>query len=169
MNVVIKTINVFMMSHNIDFATLGGVLVYVARFPINRRTYNNGYFVFNGASEFMKLNSNIGVTRYNNNKFLRCDLPTDQQFVARANLQLWTPQNSWDYILADLRINGNSFTRVMAPRIAGLWGFASTHGWQKVKNGDYFSAYVTTNGNNYTDGNMSEKDTFVELEIFRVG
>ena len=156
-------------SDNIDFAALGGVLVYVARFPIDRRTYNNGYFVFNGASEFMKLNSNIGVTRYNNNMFLRCDLPTDQQFVARANLQLWTPQNSWDYILADLRINGDSFARVMAPRIVGLWGFASTHGWQKVKNGDYFSAYVTTNGNNYADGNMSAKDTFVELEIFRVG
>ena len=156
-------------SDNIDFATLGGVLVYVARFPIDRRTYNNGYFVFNGQSEFMKLNSNIGVTRSNNNKFLRCDLPTDQQFVARANLQLWTPQNSWDYIMADLRINGNSFTRVMAPRIVGLWGFASTHGWQKVKNGDYFSAYVTTNGNNYADGNMSAQDTFVELEIFRVG
>ena len=72
---------------------------------------------------------------------LRCDLPTDQQFVARA----------------------------MTPRIVGLWGFASTHGWQKVKNGDCFSAYVTTNGNNHADGNMSAQDTFVELEIFRVG
>ena len=156
------------VAENIDFSTTGGALQYVARFPINKRTYNNGFVVFDDPSVFLQTDQDVKVTRYNSNLFLRLDLPTDKQYVAKIETQLWTPQNSWDYILVELRKNGSGFARVMAPKINGLWGFAATHGWQKVENTDYISEYINTSGNNFSDGNMSPRDTYIEVEIWRV-
>ena len=157
------------MSHIVDYATLGGVIQYVARFPINRRTYNNGYFVFDAPSVYLQTDTNVGVTRYNNNLYLRLDLPTDKQYILRASTQIWTGQNSWDYMLVYIRKNGDQFARVMAPKIVGTWGFVATHGWQQVSNTDYISENINTAGNNFSDGNMTVNDTYLEIEIWRVG
>lgn len=152
----------------IDLSSVGGTLQYVARFPINKRTYNNGYAVFNEPIVYLQTDNNISITRYNSNLFLRLDLPTDKQYVTKIETQLWTPQNSWDYILVELRKNGSGFARAMAPKINGSRGFVATHGWQNVVNADYISEYINTTGNNYSDGNMSERDTYIEIEIFCV-
>ena len=72
-------------------------------------------------------------------------------------------------MLVYIRKNGEQFARVMAPKINGAWGFVATHGWQQVVNNDYISENINTAGNNFSDGNMTVNDTYLEIEIWRVG
>lgn len=153
----------------LDWSSVGGALMYVARFPIHRQTYNNSTLVFDAPSVSVQVDANISVSRVSSNSHLQLDLPTTGVYAANVSTQLWTGQNSWDYMLLELRKNNTGFTRVMAPKIGGSWGFCATQGWASVANGDYISEYLNTGGNNFSDGNISAKDSFVEIVIYRVG
>lgn len=156
-------------SSDINWTSVGGMLMYVARFPIHKQTYNNGYLVFDAPFVFVQVDTDVVVTRVNNDLNLQFDLPSTGIYVTHISTQLWTGGNSWDYMLLEVRKNGDGFTRVMAPKVGGAWGFCATQGWQSVVDGDYISEYLNTNGNNFSDGNMSARDSYIDIVIYRVG
>lgn len=142
------------------------VPVYFGKVAFNKRTYNNSYLALEGLTDYYKA---TGVSAAISATYdLAITLPTTGTYVARVRASLWSGQNSWDYMLLNIRKGGITFARAMAPRIVGSWGFVNCEGFATVANGNKFSCYLETQNNNFAEGNMSAADSFMMLEIYRV-
>lgn len=141
--------------------------VYFGKVPFVKKTYSNSNLELGDVVDFYKANG-VSVS-VNNNYFLYANLPSDGQYVAKVRSSLWSSANSWDYMLLEARKNTVTFARAMAPKINGSWGFVNTEGFVPISDGEYLHTFLNTNANNFSDGNMSATDSYMLVEIYKVG
>lgn len=142
-------------------------LVYMGLAGFSRRTYNNGYIVLEKLTHLFK-GRGVNVSLTNSNLFMKITLPATGTYVAELYGQLWTNNNSFDYILLTAKKNTGDFARAMAPKPNGSWAFVELTHPTIVANGDTLEWYLNTNGNNFSDGNMQIADSYTYLKIYRV-
>lgn len=142
-------------------------IVYIGKVGFKKQTYSNARLVLENKTDFFTA---TGVScAINSNTNLKFTLPTSGSYVAKVRSSLWTNGNSWDYMLFQNEKNYNTFSRNMAPKINGGWGFVCTEGYTTIANGDFLNVYLNTNGNNFSDGNISNADSCMLVEIYEVG
>lgn len=141
--------------------------VYLGKVNFTKRTYSNSRMYLEGKTDFYAAN---GVSaEIKNTYYLYIYLPTTGSYVVRMRSSLWTGTNSWDYMMLCNEKNGNTFSRAMAPKINGAWGFVETEGMTTIANGNYLSCFLNTNNNNYSDGNQGSSDSYMLVEVYKVG
>ena len=159
-----KIANNTITNSNVNFASFA-VPVYIGRADFNKRTYNNSYLALENKSD---LYAATGVSSQLTNSSLRWEftLPAGT-YVAQVYASLWVGANSWDYMLMEIQQNDAGFARSMGYRGSGSWGFVNAQGFSALTNGGYFSVRLNTNGNNFSDGNMSPRDSNVQIIIWK--
>lgn len=142
-------------------------LVYIGKVNFTKRTYSNSRLYLEGLTEFYKAD---GVrSEIKNTYYLYLFLPTTGSYVARVRSSLWTNGNSWDYMLLQVEKNSSTFCRAMGPKINGAWGFVNAEGYTTIANGEYLSTYLGTSSNNFSAGNQSGTDSYMLVEVYKVG
>lgn len=142
-------------------------LVYMGYAGFKQQAYNNGYIVLENLTHLFK-GSGVDVALTDNKLSMKIALPATGTYVAELYGQLWTNNNSFDYILLIARKNAGNFARAMAPKPNGSWAFVELTHPITVANGDTLEWYLSTNGNNFSDGNMQIADSYTYLKIYRV-
>ena len=89
-------------------------------------------------------------------------------YIAKINASCWTNNNSWDYMLLNIRKGSSTIARAMAPKPYGVWGFVNCEGILEVSNNDELSAYLNTLGNNFSDGNVGSADTKMDIMVYKI-
>ena len=141
--------------------------VYLGKVNFTKRTYSNSRMYLEGKTDFYTA---TGVSsEIKNTYYLYIYLPATGSYVVRMRSSLWTNGNSWDYMMFSNEKNSSTISRAMAPKISGSWGFVETEGMTTIENGDYLSCYLNTNNNNFSDGNMSGTDSYMLVEVYKVG
>ena len=72
-------------------------------------------------------------------------------------------------MLLQVEKNSTTFCRAMGPKINGAWGFVNVEGYTTIANGEYLSTYLNTSDNNFFDGNQSGTDSYMLVEVYKVG
>lgn len=142
-------------------------LVYMGYAGFKKQTYNNGYIVLENLTHLFK-GRGVDIALTNSNLFMKITLPATGTYVAELYGQLWTNNNSFDYILLIAKKNTVNFARAMAPKPNGAWAFVELTHPTIVANGDTLEWYLSTNGNNFSDGNMQIADSYTYLKIYKV-
>lgn len=142
----------------------------MATADFNKRTYNNEYLVLQNL-KILYAASGCSASLTNNALRFTPTLPSGS-FVAQVRSNLWTNQNSWDYLWLQNRIDSGGFkvfSTAMSPKIAGSWGFVETEGLTTITNNQSIAVYLNTNGNSFSDANMADTNSFIQVIIYRVG
>lgn len=141
--------------------------VYFGKVCFKKQTYSNARFVLENLTEFYKANGVSSEIR--NSYYLYFTLPTTGTYMARVRSSLWVGTDTWDYMLLQTEKNSTTFARAMAPKPNGAWGFVENEGFTNIANGEYLSCYLNTSGNNFSDGNQSDTDSYMLIEIYKIG